>query len=183
MDSDAPSATRGSAFSNAQPLRNLVVLSIVSFGLYPTYWLYRNLKIVKAHKHLSIRPGWRTFGAFIPVLGWPVFNDQLQLFRETTSADGVATSFSPWQCTLAFQLFSLLMWLVPLPWGLLGSGAVVFLLPVQRALNEYWMIEQPGLPTRQGYGAGEAALIISCGLVWLMIVVALFIGDRIVAAG
>ena len=66
MQNDAPSTTARAvhpAFSNAQPQQNLVVLSVVSFGLYPTYWLYRNLRLLRAHRNLSIKPAWRTFFA------------------------------------------------------------------------------------------------------------------------
>ncbi len=183
MQSNAPSTTAraaGPSFSNAQPQQNLVVLSVVSFGLYPAYWLYRNLKALKAHRNLSINPAWRTFVAFVPLIGWPVFKDQMQLFLETAAADGVATAVSPWGCTLGFQLVSMTTWVLPLPWFVFGNAAVIFLLPVQRALNAYWAVEQPDVPARQGYSAGEAVLIVACSLVWLLIVAVSFIGDRIV---
>jgi hypothetical protein len=69
-------------------------------------------------------------------------------------------------------------WLLPLPWSIFGNGAVIFLLPVQRALNEYWAIEQPGVPVRHSYSAGEAALLLACGLLWLLLIVLAFVADR-----
>jgi len=159
------------AFSNAQALPNLVALSVLSFGIYPTYWLYRNLKLIKEHKRLAISPAGRTFVAFIPLIGLLFFKDQLQFFAETTSAAGVAESYSPWGRTLGFMAISALAEL-PNPWWVLATAAVVFLLPVQKALNAYWAIEQPGLPIRRGLTGGETALLIVCGVLWALIVAA-----------
>jgi len=180
MDTDAPAATIGSAFSDAQPLRNFVVLSIVSFGLYPTYWLYKNLRSIKAHKGLSISPGWRTFAAFIPLIGLLFFKDQLQLFLDVTASGGATTRFSPWGRTLGFNLISAAMLELPMPWALLTTAAVVFLLPVQQALNEYWTIEQAGVPVRERFSAGETALLIACGFAWVLVLVAGIVGERLV---
>lgn len=169
------------AFSNAQPVQHLIVLSIVSFGLYPTYWMYENLRALKLHKQLSISPGWRTFGAFIPLIGMLFFKDQLQLFAESAAADGVRVDFSPWGRTLAFTAASLLGEL-PTPWWIVATSAALVLVPVQRALNAYWAVEQPGLPIRRRLSAGESALLIVCGLVWVLILAAALVGDRLVIA-
>jgi hypothetical protein len=161
-----------STLSNAQPLQHLLVLSVVSFGLYPSYWLYRNLKLLKAHKGLSISPLWRTFFAFIPLIGWPIFKDQLQLFAETAVAAGVESAISPWPQTLGFQLVSATAWLVPLPWGACAAAAVVFLLPAQRALNAYWGIEQPACAATSRYSAGEVVFAAVCALFWALMLAA-----------
>jgi len=168
-------------FSNAQSLQHLVVLSVVSFGLYPTYWMYQNLRLLKAHKRLSISPGWRTFGAFIPLIGLLFFKDQLQLFAETAAVDGAVVTFSPWARTIGFTVWSLLAEL-PNPWWVLATGAVLVLLPVQRALNEYWAIEQPGLVMRQRFSSGEITFLVVCGAVWLLVIAAAIATDRLVVA-
>src|SRR5262249_51818020 len=174
-------AVPAGVFSNAQPLQHLVVLSVVSFGLYPTYWMYQNLRLLKGHKQLSISPAWRTFGAFIPLIGLLFFKDQLQLFAETAAADSIAIEFSPWARTLAFTAVSLLGEL-PNPWWIMATGAVLVLLPVQRALNQYWAIEQPGLPMRQRFSSGEITFLVVCGAVWLLLIFASIAADRLVVA-
>jgi hypothetical protein len=163
----------GSVLSNAQPLQHLVVLSIVSLGLYPSYWLYRNLKLLKAHDGLSIRPIWRTFFAFIPVIGWPIFKDQLQLFAETAAAAGVESAIAPWPQTLGFQLVSAAGWLMPLPWGACAAAAVLFLLPAQRTLNAYWATEQPACVASSRYSLGEIAFAAVCAVFWALMFAAL----------
>lgn len=180
-DAIAPTVPASEAgFSNAQPVRHLVVLSVVSLGLYPPYWLYRNLKLLAAHKGLSISPVWRTFFAFLPVLGWPIFKDQLQLFAEIAEHAGVASAIAPWPQTLGFQLVSALAWIVPMPWSLVGNAGVIFLLPAQRTLNAYWAAEQPGRATRTGYTGGEVVFAVVCALMWGLLLAALFIGEGMV---
>jgi len=174
-------AVPATGFSNAQPLQHLVVLSVVSFGIYPTYWLYRNLKALKQHKSLAISPGWRTFGAFIPLIGLLFFKDQMQLFAETAAADGVPPTFSPWARTLGFAFVSAMAEL-PNPLPVVATFAVLFLLPVQRVLNEVWAIEQPGLPMRQRFSAREIALLAVCGVLWVLIIALSLVGDSVVVA-
>jgi hypothetical protein len=166
-------------FSHAQPLQNFVVLSVVSFGLYPTYWLYRNLKALKQHKGLAISPGWRTFGAFIPLIGILFFKDQLQLFAETAAADDVPAPYSPWGRTLGFAVVSAMAELPGL-WSALAVGAVVFLLPVQRVLNDVWAVEQPGLPMRQRFSPAEVVLLVVCTVLWGLVIALSLIGDSVV---
>jgi hypothetical protein len=169
------------AFSHAESARHFAVLSVVSFGIYPPYWLYKNLKAIKAHRDLAIRPGWRTFGAFIPLIGLLFFKDQLQLFADTAATAGVEASYSPWARTLGFSFVSL-MAEMPHPWWIVALASVLFLLPVQEVLNAYWEVEQPGRPMRQGYSAGETALLVVCGVVWVLIIALSMVGDSTVVA-
>lgn len=181
-DTVAPAvAAAEEPFSNGQSLRHLLVLSVVSLGLYPSYWLYRNLKLLAAHRGLAISPVWRTIVAFLPVIGWPIFKDQLCLFAECAESAGVASEIAPWPHTLGFQVVTTAAWVVPLPWSLLGYAGVVFLFPAQRTLNAYWAAVQPGRPLRSRYSGGEIALAVVCAVLWAMLLAALFIGEGIVA--
>jgi len=58
-----------SQISFKQPIRNLVLLYVFTFGIYEIYWFYRNWKHMKIHKNLDISPGWRTVGLFVPIYG------------------------------------------------------------------------------------------------------------------
>jgi hypothetical protein len=47
------------------PVARLILMSIVSFGLYEVYWIYKNWRYVKERYNLNIRPFWRGwFGIF-----------------------------------------------------------------------------------------------------------------------
>ncbi len=60
---DQPKTT-GPLFLYISPAR-LVILSIVSIGVYEAYWIYKNWRYVKERDGLDIRPFWRgVFGIF-----------------------------------------------------------------------------------------------------------------------
>lgn len=47
------------------PVSRLVFMSIISFGLYNAYWIYRNWRYLKERQGLNIQPFWRgIFGIF-----------------------------------------------------------------------------------------------------------------------
>ena len=47
------------------PVLRLIFLSIVSFGLYESYWIYKNWRYIKERDGLNIHPFWRgIFGIF-----------------------------------------------------------------------------------------------------------------------
>lgn len=164
-------------FSNGQRPIHFVVLSIVSFGLYPPYWLYRNLRAIALHRGMSISPFWRTFGAFIPLAGLFIFADQLRFFASMARGSGVEAGYSPWLLTIGFFAASVFV-LLPDPWWLVGILSPLALVPVQRALNAYWAAEQPGMQVRNGYSGGEVVLILVCLILWAIVVTALFITER-----
>jgi hypothetical protein len=65
------SSPPGSAVAHAKPLflyipvARLILMSIVSFGLYEQYWIYKNWRYVKERDNLPINPFWRAvFGFF-----------------------------------------------------------------------------------------------------------------------
>jgi len=41
----------------------LVVMSLVTFGLYEIFWFYKNWQLIKLREHSEIRPFWRAFFA------------------------------------------------------------------------------------------------------------------------
>ena len=47
------------------PIARLIIMSILSFGLYEIYWIYKNWKYLEKRDGLFIRPFWRAwFGVF-----------------------------------------------------------------------------------------------------------------------
>jgi len=47
------------------PLSRLIFMSIISFGLYESYWIYKNWRYLKERDNLQIQPFWRgIFGIF-----------------------------------------------------------------------------------------------------------------------
>jgi len=47
------------------PMARYIVMSVLSWGLYEAYWMYKNWKYLKQRDNLNIRPFWRAiFGVF-----------------------------------------------------------------------------------------------------------------------
>jgi hypothetical protein len=47
------------------PISRLILLSIATFGIYETYWIYKNWRYIKERDGLNIKPFWRGyFGIF-----------------------------------------------------------------------------------------------------------------------
>jgi len=77
------------------PISRLVVLSILSCGLYEVYWIYKNWRYLKERDNLNIKPFWRAiFGVFYchSLLKEIHQDKELNLFEPPTfSAGTIAT--------------------------------------------------------------------------------------------
>ena len=79
------------------PVARLIVLSIVSGGIYEAYWIYKNWRYIKERKHMIIRPFWRgVFGVFFcHSLLKQIHSDKeaTALLEPSFSAGGLATGW------------------------------------------------------------------------------------------
>lgn len=146
-------------FSNAQPISRLVILTVLTFGLYEIYWFYRNWKHLKDYHKLDINPVLRTIGLFVPVLGLVLIYDQLKDIKYYSQAAGIEESFSPGMILLLIIIFNIFSSL-PKPYWMLSFLSVLPLIVVQRVLNSYWEKEQYGMPVRSKFSGGEKAILI-----------------------
>lgn len=159
-------------FSNAQPVSNFVLLTILSFGLYEIYWFYRNWKHFKLHKNLNISPGWRTVGLFVPIYGWLLIYRQFRDIRDYAKQAGIDKTYSP---ELIFFSYFLILVVVGCSSPLLSPLSVVPLVFVQNTLNLYWRKEQPWLKERKNFSVGEWVLIVVGGILWILGLIGTFL--------
>jgi hypothetical protein len=62
---DGKTETTSSSVFLHIPVGRLVAISIISWGLYESYWIYKNWRYIKERDNLDIRPLWRgVFGIF-----------------------------------------------------------------------------------------------------------------------
>jgi hypothetical protein len=127
------------------PVARLILMSIVSFGLYQAYWIYRNWRYVKDRAGLAIRPFWR--GVFC------VFycHSLLRRIHEDDEARAVQLpSFSPGTLATAWVVLVIAANLVSRAPGVAASMVAAFipsflcLVPVQRYVNEVSERRSPG---------------------------------------
>lgn len=151
---DAPGVT----FSNAQPVRHLVLLSVVTFGLYEFLWFYRNWRDVTVRTGLPAVAGWRTAGLLVPFLNIFLVYQQLRLIRDVVGEAGVEIPFTPGTLTAIFFLTAAIanvstIWIVSL-------FTIVPLIPVQECLNRYWELQQPDASIREELTPAEFAMAV-----------------------
>lgn len=79
------------------PIGRLVFMSIISWGLYEAYWIYKNWRYVKERDGLKIQPFWRgIFGIFfVHGILKTIRNDEKtnRLEQASFSAGGLATGW------------------------------------------------------------------------------------------
>ncbi len=155
---DVGDQAAGDTFSNAQPVRHLVLLSVVTFGLYEFLWFYRNWRDVTVRAGLPAVAGWRTAGLLVPFLNIFLVYQQLRLIRDVVGEAGLEIPFTPGTLTAMFFLTAAIanvstVWIVSL-------FTIVPLIPVQECLNRYWQIEQPDASIREELTPAEFALAV-----------------------
>ena len=105
------------------------LMSVCTFGIYELYWFYMNWKIIKARQRLDIMPFWRAFFGFF--FCYPCFK-AVEEFDHPAFASrslGAAPLTAGWIVTS-------LLWRLPDPWWFASMLAFVFMIPVQRRVNE-----------------------------------------------
>lgn len=179
-------------YSNAQAPWQLVLLSIISFGIYEIYWFYRNWKHLKTHKQLEISPLWRTVGLFIPIYSIVLIYRQFRDIRDYAKQAGCETFSSPGWLAFGYSFLngisfrlSLYEWRLTDPGEILATTVLGLLLDllrlwilvtVQKTLNRFWQKEQPDFEMRSKFSGKEIALIVVGGILWLLGLIGIFVG-------
>jgi hypothetical protein len=160
-------------YSNAQPLWQLILLDIVTFGLYFFYWSYRNWKHLKVYKRLDINPSRKALELLIPIIGIFFAYEQFVALGDFSKEAGGKRSFDPVWMTIGLIVFNIASRL-PDPFWFLGLLVVIPITLVQRTLNSAWAEVEPGLKVRKLPTIGDLlAVIVS----WFAIaVIGMFFG-------
>jgi len=146
----------------AVSLFKLSILSVCTFGLYELYWFYKNWDVIRRREQRVINPIWRAL--FSVFYSYSYFS-RVKEFKHP----GVAPSGLPaGALAVGWGLFSV-AWRLPDPYWLVSMVAVVFLLPVQRRVNEINAAAAPGHSANDrltplnwiGIAIGGAALILA----------------------
>ena len=155
-------------FFSASPTK-LVVMSVATFGIYEAFWFFANWQRMKKRGQ-RVSPFWRTM--FSIFFCYSLF----KVVKETATSSGIPARFSPG--FLAFGwVITTLMWRLPDPAWLVSAAAVVFLLPVQKAMTEVNEALYPGHDPNTRFTAWNIAAIACGGLTIALIAVGFFLPD------
>ncbi|MBI2484454.1 hypothetical protein HYV71_04710 [Candidatus Uhrbacteria bacterium] len=187
-------------YSNHLSLGKLFVLCLMTQGLYFFYWFYRNWNHLGSLAKRPSRATVRTIGLFIPILDMAIAGMQFWQIRSHARERGIKSfAFTP--ILLIFIALRAVMWAAfiyifvsPEMQEILYVRAAPYesyeslsetiaialipaliLLPVQRTLNAFWLVEQPKKPQRPGYSHGETSLLVIGGFIWLLLLLGPFI--------
>ena len=183
----------GAAYGCRISPRRIILLSVVSMGIYWLYWMYRTWKQFRDHtleraaaagqQHYPI---WHGLTQFLPVYGWFRFHAHVREYQGLMQERGVADSLNLGNLTTIVVVSSLLSWIGGgirqeyLPDGVVLLGyiltviavvlSITVMLTVQSNLNNYWMNAGGGLEQDARFGKGEIVCIVLGVLLWLGIV-------------
>ena len=164
----APGRARPPLFFSVSPLK-LVVMSVATFGIYELFWFFANWQRMKKRGRY-VSPFWRTL--FATLFCYSLF----KTVKETATSSGVSARFSPGFLALGWVLVNL-MWRLPDPFWLISVAAVVFLVPVQKAMTDVNEALYPGHDPNTRFTPWNMAAIACGGLFMALAIVGIFLPD------
>ncbi|MCZ4319348.1 hypothetical protein O4H26_10120 [Aequorivita viscosa] len=144
-------------------LQKFIVLSIVSYGLYDIWWMYKTWKFFKEKDNLDIMPVPRAIFALFFMIG-PF--DRIQDFSQSK---GYTKTFSSLGCFLGVICFNLLGRL-PEPYFIISFVSFLFFIPALEAFN-HAIRNSANLEVTETerFNTRQLVLLICGGVFWLMV--------------
>jgi len=172
------------------PVSRLVIMSIVTIGVYQAYWIYKNWKYLKGRYNMNIAPFWRgIFGVFFihSLLNHIIKEPEVNKIRKAEfSASGLATGWviisilggifmrflyndiekeDIWDIEVSSTLYLLGMIILPF--------LCLFFLPVQKYINSVNDSIEPR-PSYSELSGGHYVCLVIGILTWIFSIYTLF---------
>lgn len=148
------------------PLK-LLVMSTCTFGLYEIFWYYNNWCMIKEREELDISPIWRAIFAFI--FCYPLF----RRIRVTAESRQLRRTLAAGPLAAGWVIVTILAKL-PDPFWLVAFFSVLFLLPVQKTVNEINLVTDPGHDPNSTFTGWNIAGVAIGGLVLVLALIGTF---------
>ena len=87
------------------PTRLLVML-VLSYGLYLFYWLYLTWKQYRDHTGQRVFPVWHALTQFVPIYKWFRFHAHVRVYKELMTDSDVPSSLSPFWAVVVLIISS-----------------------------------------------------------------------------
>jgi hypothetical protein len=152
-------------------VNKFIVLSILSFGLYEIWWIYKSWRFFQQKDKLDILPIVRTiFSIFFLI---PLFNKILDF----ANGKGYNRHFSSVLLFIGYIIVTLLANL-PDPFWLISFLSIVFFIPSFNALNFARQNSTNFIVTEQlSYNRRQITIIIIGAIIWVLFLLGMIIGD------
>jgi hypothetical protein len=155
------------------PISRLIIMSIISFGLYETYWIYKNWWYLKNRDSLYISPFWRgMFGIFY------CHSLLRRIHDDKESCSLQMPSFSPGVLATGWVILVIISALVSrLPGiaiGIISAFIPSFLclVPVQNYVNSVSDRRNPGQP-HYHWSSGHIVCLVFGIIIWALFLIGL----------
>ena len=137
-------------YAYARPLLHVLVLFLATLGLYIFIWFYKNWKQIKKHNtYARISPFWRTVGLIVPVYNLILIYEQFDYINRMARMVKITKTHSPGWCFIMILAFGFISGyvgrrLIGVDLSFVELLNVIPMILVQRTLNSYWRVVQPG---------------------------------------
>ena len=174
-------------------LTRIMLLSIISFGLYWFYWMYLTWKQYRDHTDATAYPVWHALTQLVPIYVWFRFYAHGKAYKNLMEEIGVANnlnmvpimivtiiataienrittfwlkeSFGGDGINLGTELvLDIVSWI-----AIAVSGAVLYW--IQSNINRYWAAYDASAARSAGIGKGEIILAIIGVILWILTIV------------
>ena len=169
----------------------IFALSVVSFGLYLFYWVYRTWDQYREHTGANVYPVWHALAMLVPIYGWFRFYAHCKAYRDLMEERGVPHNLKM-APILVILIVATAAWSpVPTQWlnSYLGESgiavmidlmldvvslvgmlvATVMVCRIQSNFNRYWAAVDGELANRARVGRGAMVLAALGAILWFTI--------------
>ena len=148
-------------YSEYQSVKHFCILCILSLGLYPFFWFYKHWQFLRDEKKLDINASFRT--VLTVFYGYSLF----KIFYGLAVEKGYKTRPAFEILFILYLVSSIFSRIQDNYWGLISLFTFVFLIPIHRMMNFYYLNEQPNYKIRDKLGKGEKVFLI---IFWVIII-------------
>ena len=179
------------SYGNRISAPRIVALSVVSFGLYLFYWVYRTWEQYRQHTGANVYPVWHALAMLVPVYGWFRFYAHCKAYRDLMEERDVAHDLRMAPILVVLIICTAVWSPIPTVWlnfylgesdisvmidlildvvSLVGMlVATVMVCRIQANFNRYWAAADGELANRARLGRGAMVLAALGLILWFTI--------------
>ncbi|WP_127585264.1 DUF4234 domain-containing protein [Paenibacillus koleovorans] len=160
-------------YSNVQPVWHLILLTVLTFGLYQMVWIYKTWKQLCKHNNWNINYVFRTVFTFIPIIGFIIVPSMFKRIKMLLKQKEIELRIYPVPFMLTFYVLNALFRL-PSQYWLLGFLSIIPIAYTQYGLNIYWRKEQMNHVVISRFTKRQWILITLGSLLWILTLIGMF---------
>jgi len=142
--------------------QKLVVMWVLTMGLYEIYWFYRNWRAIKIQEDKKLSPFWRA------ILSVFYCYSLFKRIIRSANEKGHKSKNTPGALTLAYIFFIIISSKAPSPYHLIGNLTIIPIFYVNNAIRFNNLSINPQYQERQRLTMGEVWFIIFGILFWFV---------------